>query len=61
MHERKTMMYEEADAFLALPGGFGTMEEVLEIITWRQLRSHNKPIYLYTHQWVLAITDHHVE
>ena len=49
MHERKTQMYEEADAFLALPGGFGTMEEVLEIITWRQLRSHNKPIYLYNH------------
>ena len=49
MHERKTKMYEEADLFLALPGGYGTMEEVLEIITWRQLRSHNTPIYLYSH------------
>ena len=58
MHERKTQMYEEADAFLARPGGFGTMEEVLEIITWRQLRSHNKPIYLYNHNgyWQSMIT-----
>ena len=50
MHERKTMMYDEADAFLALPGGFGTMEEILEIITWRQLRSHNKPIYVFNYK-----------
>ena len=50
MHERKTMMYDEADAFLALPGGFGTMEEILEIITWRQLRSHQKPIFVFNHK-----------
>jgi len=47
MHERKTIMYESSDAFLALPGGFGTMEEVLEIITWRQLSVHDKPICLF--------------
>jgi len=49
MHERKTIMYEEGDAFLVLPGGFGTMEELMEIITWRQLKSHNKPIMLYNY------------
>ena len=47
MHERKTIMYEDSDAFLALPGGFGTMEEILEIVTWRQLRTHDKPIVLF--------------
>jgi uncharacterized protein (TIGR00730 family) len=61
MHERKTIMYEESDAFLALPGGFGTMEEVLEIITWRQLRSHQKPIYVYNHKgyWQSIISMWH--
>lgn len=46
MHERKHMMAEKVDAFIALPGGFGTMEELLEIITWYQLNLHNKPIGL---------------
>ena len=50
MHERKTIMYDEGDAFLVLPGGFGTMEEVMEIITWRQLKSHNKPIMLFNYE-----------
>jgi uncharacterized protein (TIGR00730 family) len=44
MHERKTLMYELADAFIALPGGFGTLEETMEIITWRQLSLHSKPL-----------------
>lgn len=44
MHERKALMYDNAAAFIALPGGFGTLEETLEIITWRQLSLHNKPI-----------------
>ena len=44
MHERKKVMADEADAFVALPGGFGTFEELFEMITWRQLRIHNKPI-----------------
>jgi uncharacterized protein (TIGR00730 family) len=46
MHERKALMAEKADAFLALPGGFGTAEEFFEIVTWRQLRLHAKPIGL---------------
>ena len=44
MHERKSQMAELADAFLALPGGFGTFEELLEMITWAQLGIHRKPI-----------------
>jgi uncharacterized protein (TIGR00730 family) len=44
MHERKMKMYEIADAFLALPGGFGTMEELFEMLTWAQLGLHTKPI-----------------
>jgi uncharacterized protein (TIGR00730 family) len=44
MHERKAMMGERADAFIALPGGIGTFEELFEIWTWRQLGYHDKPI-----------------
>jgi len=44
MHERKALMAELADAFVALPGGIGTFEELLEIMTWAQLGLHNKPI-----------------
>jgi uncharacterized protein (TIGR00730 family) len=46
MHARKAMMAEEADAFIALPGGFGTFEELFEIVTWAQLGIHAKPIGL---------------
>lgn len=46
MHERKRLMAERADAFLALPGGIGTFEELFEVWTWRQLRYHDKPIGL---------------
>ncbi len=46
MHERKHMMAERADVFLALPGGIGTFEELFEVWTWRQLGYHNKPIGL---------------
>lgn len=46
MHERKAMMADLSDAFLALPGGFGTLDELCEIITWAQLRIHSKPIFL---------------
>jgi uncharacterized protein (TIGR00730 family) len=46
MHQRKQMMAERADAFLALPGGIGTFEELFEVWTWRQLGFHNKPIGL---------------
>lgn len=46
MHERKTKMFELSDAFIALPGGFGTLEEVAEVTTWAQLGIHGKPIGL---------------
>lgn len=46
MHERKAMMDDMSDAFVALPGGFGTMDEFCEVLTWRQLRIHDKPIGL---------------
>ncbi|GAY57524.1 hypothetical protein WN944_009120 [Citrus x changshan-huyou] len=44
MHERKAEMARRADAFIALPGGYGTMEELLEMITWSQLGIHDKPV-----------------
>ena len=46
MHERKALMSELADAFIALPGGFGTIEEVVEAVTWTQLGIHAKPVGL---------------
>jgi uncharacterized protein (TIGR00730 family) len=46
MHERKAIMAQEADAFLALPGGFGTLDEFFEILTWAQLGIHAKPCLL---------------
>jgi uncharacterized protein (TIGR00730 family) len=46
MHERKAMMAEFADAFVALPGGLGTLEEIFEVWSWRQLGFHAKPVGL---------------
>lgn len=46
MHQRKAEMARQADAFIALPGGYGTLEELLEIITWAQLGIHSKPVGL---------------
>ncbi|MFZ2102920.1 MAG: TIGR00730 family Rossman fold protein, partial [Oricola sp.] len=46
MHQRKHRMFEESDAFVTLPGGIGTLEEVIEIMTWGQLGRHTKPIVL---------------
>jgi hypothetical protein len=46
MHTRKKMMADESDGFVALPGGFGTMDELFEITTWRQIDLHDKPIAL---------------
>lgn len=46
MHTRKRRMFELADAFLVLPGGVGTLDETMEIVTWRQLGHHDKPIVL---------------
>ena len=46
MHERKRAMADLADGFVVLPGGFGTLEEAIEVVTWRQLRLHEKPVVL---------------
>ncbi len=46
MHIRKRMMYERSDAAIILPGGFGTLDELFEMLTWNQLSIHNKPIYI---------------
>ena len=46
MHERKRIMFQRADAFVALPGGIGTLEEVVEVMTWAQLDQHAKPVLI---------------
>lgn len=58
MHERKRIMFERSDAIVVLPGGFGTMDEMFEIITWKQLRFHQKPIIILNHEgyWNPLIT-----
>ena len=62
MHERKRKMFEMADAFVALPGGVGTLEEIVEQMTWAQLGRHKKPILLANIQgfWqpLCALLDH---
>jgi uncharacterized protein (TIGR00730 family) len=62
MHERKQRMFDEADAFVALPGGVGTLEEVVEQMTWAQLGRHKKPILLanISRFWdpLCALLDH---
>ena len=62
MHERKKLMFERADAFCVLPGGLGTLDETLEMITWRQLQMHDKPIVLVNNAgyWdpLLRLIDH---
>jgi len=50
MHERKRIMFERSDAIVVLPGGFGTMDEMFEIITWKQLRFHQKKIIILNHK-----------
>jgi uncharacterized protein (TIGR00730 family) len=50
MHERKALMNEYSDAFVALPGGYGTMDEFCEVLTWRQLCIHDKPIGLLNYR-----------
>ena len=65
MHERKKVMFERSDAFCVLPGGLGTLDETLEMITWRQLSMHDKPIVLVNNAgyWdpFLRLIDHIVK
>ncbi|KAI4337153.1 hypothetical protein L6164_015601 [Bauhinia variegata] len=65
MHERKATMARESDAFIALPGGYGTMEELLEMIAWAQLGIHKKPVGLLNvdgyYNSLLALFDNGVE
>jgi uncharacterized protein (TIGR00730 family) len=64
MHQRKQMMAERADVFIALPGGIGTLEELYEVWTWRQLGYHDQPIGLLNvdgyYDALLAFMDHSV-
>lgn len=50
MHERKMCMFERSDAFIVFPGGFGTMDEMFEILTWKQLLLHDKPVIIFNYQ-----------
>lgn len=65
MHERKALMAERADAFVAAPGGIGTLEELFEVLTWRQIGYHDKPIALLDVEGyyapLLTFLDHAVD
>lgn len=65
MHERKKMMYELSDAFLIFPGGMGTLDELFEILTWKQLGLHQKPIAIFNingyYDHLIKFIDHAVE
>lgn len=65
MHVRKQMMVERSDAFIILPGGIGTLDEMFEIITWRQLRLHGKPVVIINTDgfWnpLVALMEHMTE
>lgn len=50
MHQRKQMMYDLSDAFLSLPGGMGTLDEMFEVLTWTQLKYHEKKSYLFNYE-----------
>ncbi|WP_281302007.1 MULTISPECIES: TIGR00730 family Rossman fold protein [unclassified Iodidimonas] len=62
MHSRKRMMFDRSDAFIVLPGGMGTLDEFIEVLTWSQLDLHDKPIFLLNHKgyWepLLALLRH---
>ncbi len=65
LHARKALMFERADAVLALPGGLGTLDELIEVLSWRNLRLHAKPVWLLGDGdfWnpFLALVRHNVE
>ena len=62
MHQRKKVMYDKSDAFLSLPGGMGTLDEMFEILTWSQLKLHNKRCFIYNfkgfYDALLSYLDH---
>lgn len=61
MHERKKLMFDLSQAFIVLPGGFGTLDEMFEILTWRQLQLHTKPVIIVNYEgyWdpLIALMD----
>ncbi|MEZ4961363.1 MAG: TIGR00730 family Rossman fold protein [Saprospiraceae bacterium] len=61
MHQRKQVMEENSDGFIILPGGFGTLDEFFEILTWRQLKLHNKPIGLLNVEGYYSHLIAHIE
>ena len=65
MHERKAKMVQLADGFIALPGGIGTLEELIEVFTWLQLKIHRKPVALLNHNgyynYLLKLLTHMVD
>ena len=65
MHDRKRMMFDRSDAFIVLPGGLGTLDETLEVMTWAQLSLHKKPVVLINYQgyWspLVKLIDHAIE
>jgi uncharacterized protein (TIGR00730 family) len=65
MHERKTIMYDQSDAFVVAPGGVGTLEEVIEVLSWKRLDLHSKPVIFLNLNgfWepLLAVMAHSIE
>ena len=64
MHERKTIMYDQSDAFVVAPGGVGTLEEVIEVLSWKRLDLHHKPVIFLNLNgfWdgLLSVVDHSI-
>lgn len=61
MHQRKKELYSRCDVALVLPGGFGTLDELFEIITWNQLTIHDKPIFIFNSGGFYDALLHHIE
>lgn len=61
MHQRKLMLYEKCDAAIILPGGFGTLDEVFELLTWNQLSIHNKKIFILNSAGFYCSLIEHIE
>jgi uncharacterized protein (TIGR00730 family) len=61
MHTRKKMMYEMSDAAIVLPGGFGTLDELFEMVTWNQLKIHDKKIYILNSGGYYSHLIHHLK